>query len=186
MLQYKWVLAASVILTVIIVFTGSVKVLQDRTQTQAIVKPAGRTVQMPATEDIRMVYVVAGPAAGLIPVRDKAATIAKIENWLKTAQPVSVQFPQEKNPANIVSNAYTGPAMLVLELSRKNNVEISSAYYIWGDSHDLNRLYRYVDGVIECQTGNQTVYFKDPAIYQWLKSGTWKSDFVFGSAKTPK
>ena len=160
---------------------GSVTSLRDKTQTEAIVKPTRQTVQIPAADDIQMVYVVAGPGAGSIPVRDKAVTIGRVENWLKAAQSVSVQFPQEKNPPNIVSNGYTGPATLVLELSLTKSIEISPAYYTWGDSPDLTRLYHYVDGVIAYQTGNQTVYLKDPAIYDWLKSGKWTSDFVFGS-----
>ncbi|KPV44827.1 hypothetical protein [Alicyclobacillus ferrooxydans] len=55
-------------LAVVLILAGSVTSLRDKTPTEAIVKPTKQTVQIPAADGIQMVYVVAGPAAGSIPV----------------------------------------------------------------------------------------------------------------------
>lgn len=143
---------------------------------QAVVKQSQQTVQFPKATDIQHVYVVWGLAAGTFIPLNKSETLSQIERWLQTAQPVSVQLPPPpKHP--IVTNANTNPASLILELSSKEQIAISPTCFMAGQSQDLSKLYHYVDGVISYQIGNQTLYFKDPELYNWLKNNEWQKQF---------
>lgn len=147
-----------------------------QTTQQAIVKPARQTVQFPKPKDIQHVYVLAGLAAVSYTPRNSAKTVAQIEEWLKTAKPISVQFPPPPNPP-IVQNANTNPAVLALQLSSKKVISISPAFYMAGHSQELNQLYHFVSGVISYNVGSQTVYFTDPELYNWLKNNQWQKQF---------
>ena len=145
------------------------------------VKPTKVTVQFPKETDIQSVYVVAGLATGSYVPKNQSATISQIVDWLKTAEPVSVQFPQFKSKKQFVTNAYTGPAALILHLNAKENVTISPAYYIWTNAAGGEIVNHYVNGVVGYQIGSKTMYFKDPAIYQWLKDNQWTKEFKVAS-----
>jgi hypothetical protein len=65
---------------------------------QADVKPTQQTVQFPKAMDIQHVYVVAGLAGISYAPKNQSETVAQIEEWLATAQPVSVKLPPPPNP----------------------------------------------------------------------------------------
>lgn len=142
----------------------------------AVVKSSQQTVQFPNASNIQHVYVVWGLAARSFSPRNQAETLSEIERWLHTAQPVSVQLPPPPNPP-VVINANTNPAGLVLELFSKEHISISPTFYMSGQSNDLSKLYHFVDGVITYQVGNRVSYFKDPDLYNWLKSNAWQKQF---------
>jgi hypothetical protein len=149
----------------------------QKTVPQAVVKPTQQTVQFPKATDIQHVYVSAGLAARSYSPKNESDTVSQIEEWLKTAQPVSVQLPPEPNPP-IRTNANVDPAALLLQLSSKQDITISPLFYMSGNSQKLDDLFHYVDGVIAYQVGNKTVYFKDPELYNWLKNNQWQKPFT--------
>jgi hypothetical protein len=148
----------------------------QKTAPQAVVKPSQQTVQFPKATDIQHVYVVAGLAARSFSPKNQSETLSQIETWLKTAQPVSVQLPPKPNPP-ITTSANVAPAALLLQLSSKQDITISPVFYMSGNSQKLDDLFHYVDGVIAYQVGNKTVYFKDPELYNWLKTNQWQKQF---------
>ncbi|GMA64144.1 hypothetical protein [Alicyclobacillus fastidiosus] len=139
-------------------------------------KPTLQTVQFPKEMEIQHVYVIAGLAGRSYTPKNQSETVAQIEQWLKTAKPVSVQLPPPPNPP-IVTNANTNPAVLELQLSSKKVISISPTFYMGGHSQELSQLYHFVDGVISYQVATKTVYFKDPNLYNWLKSNQWQEQF---------
>lgn len=149
---------------------------------QAVVKPSQQTVQFPTAMDIQHVYVMSGLAALTYSPKNQSETVAQIEKWLATAKPVSVQLPPPPNPP-IGIDANTNPAVLELQLSSIKQISISPTFYMAGHSQDLSKVYHFVDGVISYQVGNETVYFKDPNLYIWLKNNQWQKQF---NAKLPQ
>lgn len=159
-----------------ILITGYVRKTTASQEVDAIVTPSQQTIQFPNATDIQHVYVVWGLAAGSFSPKNQYQTVAQIEQWLQTAQPVSVQLPPPpKRPVTI--NANTNPAGLVLELPSKQHISISPTFYMEGHSNDLSKLYHFVDGVVTYQVGSKTFYFKDPELYNWLKSNAWQKQF---------
>jgi hypothetical protein len=143
---------------------------------QADAKPTQQTVQFPKAMAIQHVYVVAGLAGMSYAPKNQSETVAQIEEWLATAQPVSVKLPPPPNPP-IGTNANTNPAVLELQLSSKQQISISPTFYMAGHSQDLTKVYHFVNGVTSYQVGNKTVYLKDPNLYNWLKDNQWEQQF---------
>ncbi|MDP9728118.1 hypothetical protein [Alicyclobacillus tolerans] len=141
-----------------------------------VAKKGAQWVPFPKTKDIQHVYVVYGLAARSYSPKKQSKTIAQIENWLTKTQPVSIQLPPPPNPP-IITNANTNPAKLVLQLSSKQQILISPAYYMSGHSQEPKALYHFVIGVISYQIKNKTLYFKDKDLYNWLKNNQWKDEF---------
>jgi len=110
----------------------------------------------------------------MVPI-DLNSTKTQVLNWLKIAEPLSVQLPQSKSKKQWTTSAYTGPSTLYLHLKDKENITIAPAYYIWVTNSGFT--YHYLDGVIAYENGNKKAYFKDPALYQWLKDDQWKPQF---------
>jgi len=133
-------------------------------------------VQDPKATDIQHVYVVGGLATGTFFPINESKTVSQIEQWLQTAQPVSVQLPPPpKHP--IVTNANPNPAELILKLSSKAHIVISPTFFMAGRSQNLSKLYHFVDGVISYQIGDKTLYFNDSELYNWLKNNEWQKQF---------
>lgn len=158
-----------------ILLTGYVRTTKS-SQEVAIVKPSQQTIVFPTTTEVQHVYVIWGLAAGSFDPKDQSETVSQTEKWLQAAQPVFVQLPPPPNPP-ITVNANTAPAVLELQLTSNERISISPTFYMTGHSNDLSKLYHFVDGVITYQVGNKTFYFKDPDLYNWLKSNAWQQQF---------
>lgn len=144
----------------------------------ATVQPAQATVQIPQTKDIESLVIASDGAgsADMVP-NNPSLIMAQVDEWLNSAQPVSVQLPQLKTKQQSVSGGYTGPSTLIIKLNDKDTTTVIPAYFIWSNSRG-GYDYHYLDGVIGYETWQGWSYFKAPALYKWLKDDQWRQQFT--------
>jgi hypothetical protein len=167
------VLALSVTSLILLVGCGQ----NSNSVPQAVIQQTQSQVQIPTARDIQSLSIASDGAGSVyMSPNNPASTIAQVLDWLKTAKPVSVQFPKLKITQQGSSGGYTGPSRLFLSLKDKENITITPSFYVWSNSSG-GYDYHYLNGIIQYQTGNQTVYFNAPQLFKWLKDDQWKTNF---------
>ncbi|SIS67360.1 hypothetical protein [Alicyclobacillus vulcanalis] len=172
-----WLIAASSILALLFPLS------EQTGGSPAVKKVTAQKVQIPPATEIQQVYIIAGLAARWFAPNREADVVSEIATWLSRAQPVAFQVPQPET--RIVTNANIGPAELVVRLSAGEEMTIQPAFYVSGAGHALSEVIHDVPGVISYRVGHQTLYFRDPELYQWLKSNEWESQFHTEDLRSP-
>ena len=146
----------------------------------ATVMRISSTLQLPKETDIKSLSIASDGAVSLWMVpKNPDLTTQQILKWLNSAEPVSVKILYSNVTKPVITSVYIGPSILYIHLRNNESVKISPACYIWETNTSLNH---YLNGIISYQIQNHKIYyFKNPALYQWLKKDQWKPQFKIGS-----
>lgn len=143
---------------------------------RAVVKITDQSnVKIPDISNIQSVIIMNdGPAQTYMYPTEPMKLAQQVLGMLQKAHQVSVQFPKLNQQWS--TSGYLGPASLSLLLKNKDYISITPAFYIVIANGRMN--VHYVTNVIKYKTREKTMYFKDSALFRWLKDDQWKPEFM--------
>lgn len=107
--------------------------------------------------------------------------MAHLDKWLLAAKPVAVKYPNPNYSYGATVQNVVGPSILNILVKGGAVYHIMPANYVWAmypPNAPETFEYRYVPNIVEVIVNSQQEEFlESSALYDWLKTGGWKSDF---------
>lgn len=132
------------------------------------------TVKFPTASAIQSISILAGPTLDTWTTRDPKSASAQVLKWLNSSTPYTGSIPKSTN--KMIPQANIGPAQLKIKTSNEDITVYPVYYLVQTNTHAVQT--RYVQDVVEYQTGNETVYLKSPQLFNWLKNNQWETEFI--------
>lgn len=163
------------------------------TPTQTVTQTPTPPVSFNLPTSIKEISISDGTGASMwwIPNNQKFVS-SQVLSWLKEATPYTEKIPQSPE---VVFQGNVGPARITLTTADHHLIEIYPEYYveksgksytsISTDGHGVvtkteNPVYQvqYVQDVLVFNNGVDRTYLESEPLYNWLKQGQWKPEFV--------
>ncbi|GMA51186.1 hypothetical protein GCM10025857_25430 [Alicyclobacillus contaminans] len=99
----------------------------------------------------------------------------QVLSWLNRASLFLGDIPASDR--SIVLQGNIGPAQLrMVTVNHQTMTLCPTSYLVQVSAHQVQ--IRYVQDVVTCVSGDQTVYLKAPQLFHWLKDGDWEGEFT--------